>query len=203
MKEFMENWKTDPKFKTKVQLIAYTLFVVCVAIFALSTRSDVSISNEVYTTNENKSEYKIKTSDEYTIKIKLNEEDYKYVYSYADEIKTITKTTKDETIKYVLKDDNYYRGYVSINTMTSETEVYDIINYSYLNVETINKYLEVATKEDDKYLVNIKDIILGSDSKEYITITIEDNKINIDYTSLLKIFDKEIQNSLVEIIIEN
>ena len=203
MKEFMENWKTDPKFKTKVQLIAYTLFVVCVAIFALSTRSDISISNEVYTTNENKSEYKIKMSDEYTIKIKLNEEDYKYVYSYADEIKTITKTAKDETIKYVLKDENYYRGYVSVNTMTSETEVYDIINYSYLNVETINKYLEVATKEDNKYLVNIKDIILGSDSKEYITITIEDNKINIDYTSLLKIFDKEIQNSLVEIIIEN
>lgn len=203
MKEFMENWKTDPKFKTKVQLIAYTLFVVCVAIFALSTRSDISIYNEVYTTNENKSASKIKMSDEYTIKIKLNEEDYKYVYSYADEIKTITKTTKDETIKYVLKDDNYYRGYVSVNTMTSETEVYDIITYSYLNVETINKYLEVATKEDNKYLVYIKDIILGSDSKEYITITIEDNKINIDYTSLLKIFDKEIQNSLVEIIIEN
>ena len=60
----------------------------------------------------------------------------------------------------------------------------------------------MSTKKDNQYLVYLKDIVLGSDSQEYITITKEEDKINIDYTSLMNQFDKTIDNYTVEFVIE-
>ena len=40
MQDFIEKWKNEPKFKTKIQLGLYTLFVVVVAVFAVSTRGN-------------------------------------------------------------------------------------------------------------------------------------------------------------------
>ena len=82
-------------------------------------------------------------------------------------------------------------------------EIYDIVNSDYLNLTTINQYLSKSTKIDNQYLVYLKDIILGNNSDDYIQITINENNIDINYTSLVKTFDKSIEKYLVSIKIEN
>ena len=79
---------------------------------------------------------------------------------------------------------------------------YDIVNYNYLKLETINEYLSKPVKRENEYLVYLKDIILGPGSEDYIIITKEDNIINIDYTELMKNFDKTIENYSIKIEIE-
>ena len=71
---------------------------------------------------------------------------------------------------------------------------------NYINLESINSYLEKAkSSNNNQYLVYLKDIILGNDSEEYFTILINDDKINIDYTPLIKQFNHDIKKYKVNI----
>ena len=36
MKEFMEKWQSDKRFQIKIKLLLYTVFIVIVAIYAIS-----------------------------------------------------------------------------------------------------------------------------------------------------------------------
>lgn len=206
MKEFIEKWNTDPRFKTKVKLGLYTLFVIIVAIFAFSTRGNVSetLPNDYETENEQDNiTVEIPEDSNYAINITINGEEHRYNYVKDSEKEIITKTSNGITDEYIFKDNKYFKNSVTISSIIEKEEVYDIIEYNYINIETINKYLSISNKKDDEYIVYLKDIILGHDSEEYITITIDKNKTSIDYTSLMKLFDNTIENSIVEVIIEN
>ena len=82
---------------------------------------------------------------------------------------------------------------------TTKDEVYDIVNYNYINLESINTYLNKATNNNDQYLVYLKDIILGNNSEEYFVILVNNNKINIDYTPLMQEFNENIFKYTVDI----
>ena len=41
MQDFIEKWNSDPRYKTKIKLTLYTLFVVFVAIFAVSGNNNI------------------------------------------------------------------------------------------------------------------------------------------------------------------
>lgn len=210
MKEFMERWNTEPKFKTKIQLGLYTLFVVAVFVFAISTRSEYPIdppnleNKENNQINESKIDNTIEIPKEYkyTINVTINEEIYQYIGHKKEDEESINKIINDETIEYLYQNDNYYIKENETYILTTKKEVYSEIEQNYLNLETINQYLSKATKSEEQYLVYLKDIILGNDSEEYIVITKEENKININYTSLIKLFDQTINQCLVEVIIE-
>lgn len=203
MNEFIEKWKTDPRYKTKIKLGVSTLFVVLVSIFAFATRQPVS-TDIVDNSAKQEEKTKINIPDEYvyTIKITINEKEYLYNGTKKQEQETIAKTVDDTTTNYIFEKDTYYKDSIGLSNITTKEEVYDILNYNYIDLETINKYLSVSTKKDNQYLVYLKDIVLGSDSQEYITITKEEDKINIDYTSLMNQFDKTIDNYTVEFVIE-
>lgn len=212
MKDFMENWKTDSRFRTKVKLGLYTLFVAIVAIFAFSTRNNVSIDNlqddNNSNTNEKNTPITIPQKYNYIINITINENSYQYTGTKESTKESITKMSNGIVTNYRYENENYYKEENGIYVVTAKEEIYDIVNYNYLKLETINQYLSKATNSNNQYLVYLKDIILGNDSKEYITITKNDNninnlsKINIDYTSLMKLFDNTIENYLIEIKIE-
>ena len=70
-----------------------------------------------------------------------------------------------------------------------------------LNINNINTYLKNATKTSNQYIVNIKDIILGDNSTDYFVILINNNKISIDYTPLIKHFNNQITTYTVDITI--
>ena len=217
MKDFMEKWNTDSRFKTKVKLGLYTLFVIFVAIFAIANRGDIPQENLEDDTNisanennnpNDKVSIEIPKNYNYTINIRRNNNDYQYIGTKTDSTETITKTVLDTTTNYKYEAGNYYKEDNDIYVITTKDEIYDIVNYNYLNLETINQYLSKSIKENNQYLVYLKDIILGNDTEDYITITITNNSIsnqsniNINYTSLMKIFDNNIENYIVTIKIE-
>lgn len=192
MKEFIEKYKNDNKYKAKTQLIVYTIFVVFVSIFALS-----GYEPSVPSDNDD-----VKETYNYKININLNDNLYHYYGTKEKEEILINKVVGDETLGYSYKDNNYYRHENDTYVTTTEKEIYDIIEFNYLSLETINKYLSLATKKENENIVYLKDIIIGNSSEEYITIVKEENKYNIDYTSLMKLFDNSIEKLTVEIIIE-
>ena len=211
MDEFLKKWKKDKKFKTSIQLATYTFFVIIVAIFAVSNNDSIP-SNEIDDNKINQAEKDNKENDNtikipeqynYSIKININEKEYKYSGTKTKEEKKIIKEIDEEISNYIYKNNSYYKEDEENNyLLTSEDEVYDIINYNYLSLETIKEYLTKAEKLENQYLVYLKDIILDNNSNDYIVININDNKINIDYTVLMKKFNETIEKYFVNIDIE-
>ena len=111
---------------------------------------------------------------------------------YVAKLNGILSKDSINTLLKGVKIDNYI--------ITTKDEVYDIINYNYINLSTINEYLKKATKNDNQYLVYLKDIILGNDSDDYIVIDINENNIFIDYTVLMKEFNNNLNK--YQVIIE-
>ena len=217
MKDFLEKWNNDPRYKTKIKLSLYTLFVVFVAIFAVSGNNQIETSemdnqstqeNDDGITNEennldNMTSIVIPSEYKYEINITINDSNYKYTGEKNNLRENITKESNDTIINYIYENDNYYKETETDSyILTTKEEVYNVVEYNYLNLETINKYLSKSTKIDNQYLVSLKDIILGNDSEEYITINKENNNISIDYTKLVSYFDKSIYKYLLNIKIE-
>ena len=207
MKEFIEKWQTDSKFKAKTKLGLSTLFVLFVAIFAFSIRDDSMPLNDVDTSFPGETEKinytKLSASEKYDVNVLFNDQEIKYSYSEDDEKQVILKKQTNETTKYVYDEDEYYKEISGQYIKTSQEEVYDIVDYNYINFNTINQYLKASEYEENEYIVYLNDIILGNDSEEFITIKQENNKTTIDYTSLIKTFDKTAEKLLVEVIIED
>lgn len=233
MQDFIDKWNNDPRYKTKIKLTLYTLFVVFVAIFAVSGNNNIennednnSISNGTNsnsTNNQNQSSnventnnsenqfdthnntYKIELPNEYKyqIDININETKHKYTGIKNELRENITKESSGTRKNYIYENDSYYiEQETDSYVLTSKDEVYDIIDYNYLNVKNINEYLSKSTKVNNQFIVYLKDIILGNDSEKYITITKTENNINIDYTNLVNYFDKKIDKYIVNIKIE-
>lgn len=206
MKEFKEKWRNDSRFRAKIKLLAYSAFVLLVAIFAISNRAsspseDLLNQNDVEAPTEKK-EIQIPNEYNYIKQITINEEIYEYVGTKNTKTENISKTSDNIITKYIYENNSYYKEENGEYLLVSKEEVYDKVNYNYLNLETINEYLSKAKQEGNQYLVYLKDIILGNDSDNHIIITINDNKINIDYTSLMKHFDSNITKYLVRIEIQ-
>lgn len=215
MKEFIEKWNSDSRFKTKVKLGTSSLFVLIVAIFAISSngvnpttntsyleQNDSEINDTNGVNNQESSIVEIPEEYNYTINISLNNINHSYSGTKKTQRETITKTSNEITTEYIYQNGNYYKEENSEYILTTKDDVYDIINSSYLKLETINQYLTKSTMQEENNIVYLKDIILGTESEEYITITLNENVIKVDYTSLMKEFDNSIESCIVEIIIE-
>lgn len=211
MDEFLKKWKKDKKFKTSVQLATYTFFVIIVSIFAVSNSNSIplnEVNNNINQQNAKDNNIATNTIEilekyNYMIKININEKEYKYSGTKTKDEEKITKETDETITNYIYKNNSYYKEDKENNYLvTNKDEVYDIINYNYLSLETINEYLKKAEKLENQYLVYLKDIILNNNSNDYIVINISNNKINIDYTVLMKNFDVSIEKYFVNIDIE-
>ena len=206
MGNFIERWKKEPKFKAKIKLFLYTLFVVFVSIFALSNRpTDLEENNLIEDTGIQETvdnTIKIPTKYNYTSNITINENKYIYSETNNNDITIIKKQIGENIINYKVENNSYYKEQELNYILITKEEVYDVVDETYLNLETINKYLKKSQKQEDKYIVYLKDIILGNNSDDYITITKENNKINIDYTKLIQNFDPSIEKYIVDIEIE-
>ena len=202
MNGFIEKWKTDSRFKAGIKLGLYLLFVICVAIFAFANRAPVA--NDIVDNEQKKDNLTIKIPNKYnyTIDITINENHYQYTGTKNLNVETINKIVDTTTTYYKYEQGKYYVYEHNNYVLTTKENVYDSINPVYLKLETINQYLSKSTKLQDQYFVYLKDMLLANDSEEYIVITLNENKVNINYTSLMKEFDNTITNYLVEIIIE-
>lgn len=205
MNKFLEKWQKDRKFKIKIKLTMYTLFVILVSIYAISIekRPSPTIENEenINENEENSEIIKLADNYQYDIKIKIDNQEFHYSYTKEDNKIFITKKVNDTTENYIYENNNYYVLTGNDYLMTTDSDIYDQVNKDYLNIDKINKYLSISKKENNQYSVKLKDIILDNDSDDYFVITINKNKISIDYTPLVNHFNNQVKNYIVDITI--
>ena len=215
MDDFLEKWKKDNKFRAKVKLLGYLLFVIFVSLYAVSVNGNMdnyALKNITISQNDKVEDeddkYSISLFDkyDYAINIISNNNNYKYYGNRVDNKVTITKSIDDEEINYVYEDDKYYiQTDTGTYELVSRDEVYDVVKYNYISIDSINNYLSVAKKDGNKYLVYLKDVILGSESNDYFVIEVvnDDGKIeiSIDYTQLVKEFNDDINKYEINILI--
>ena len=203
-KEFLEKWKSDKKYRTKIKLIAYTAFVVIVSVYALALNNNTPTNTSILDNTETNNEIvtnKINIPDDYNYKITINIDDQIYTYSGQKTIgeETITKDSNGVVTNYRYSNNEYYALVDDVYQLTTKKDVYDVVKYNYINLESINTYLSKAYQNNNEYWVYLKDVILGNESNDNFIITLNDNFINIDYTPLVREFDHNIQKYLVNI----
>lgn len=208
MKNFIKKWQEDKKFRAKIKLLLYFILLIFAVILARGVETDHSIDLDKDETPENKSENQskniidIKEEYQYEINVTINDKIYKYSGIKNTNQTTITKEVEEVISNYLFKENNYYKQVDKNYILTTKDEIYDEVNYSYLDLANINLYLDKATHDNHQYLVYLKDIILGDTSEEYFTIILNNNKIDIDYTPLVKKFNNNIYKYNVIIILE-
>lgn len=193
-----EKWN-DKREKAKIELILYTIFFIGVIIFV---RVGNNISNNNINTSDNLFISQINDNYSYDIKININDNNYEYIGKVLGYNSTIEKKDSNTDEYFYKKNDKYYKldqdnGYI----LSNKNDIYDVINYDYMDINNIKEYIKTSNNDNGIYKVKISDIILNSSSSDYITIKIDNinNTIEIDYTNLLKINDSNITKAIVNI----
>lgn len=200
MENFMQKWQEDNRFRAKIKLLLYGLFIILVTMYAISLKESKK-DNNPETVFPVESNYQISIPDNYSYFINITIDGKEYIYSgekHSTE-KTINKTIDNVTTNYLLRDNDYYMQDNNLYVKITKEEVYDIINYNYIDLNNINNYLKQAIKDDNQYKVYLQDVILDTETKEYFVISINDGTINIDYTPLMKRNNPDIESYNVSI----
>ncbi len=193
-----EKWN-DKRERAKIELILYAIFFIGVIIFV---RVGNNISNNNINTSDNLFISQINDNYSYDIKININDNNYEYIGKVLGYNSTIEKKDSNTDEYFYKKNDKYYKldqdnGYI----LSNKNDIYDVINYDYMDINNIKEYIKTSNNDNGIYKVKISDIILNSSSSDYITIKIDNinNTIEIDYTNLLKINDNNITKAIVTI----
>ena len=193
-----EKWN-DKRERAKIELILYAIFFIGVIIFV---RVGNNISNNNINTSDNLFISQINDNYSYDIKININDNNYEYIGKVLGYNSTIEKKENNTDEYFYKKNDKYYKldqdnGYI----LSNKNDIYDVINYDYMDINNIKEYIKTSNNDNGIYKVKISDIILNSSSSDYITIKLDNinNTIEIDYTNLLRINDNNITKAIVTI----
>lgn len=192
-----EMWK-DKKGRAKIELTLYGLFFLGVIIFVRVANTSYN-GNEIDSNIENNIESNfikdIEDNYEYDIEINIDDNIYKYSGKKLGHNSTISRETSDSKETYYMLNNKYYildnnGNYI----LTSKEEIYPYIDYNYLDISSIKEYIKSGTKEDNKYIIKVSDIILNNSSSDNIIITVNENKntLIIDYTNLFKLDNNKV-----------
>lgn len=197
-----EKWN-DKRERAKIELILYAIFFIGVIIFV---RVGNNISNNNISTSDNLFISQINDNYSYDIKVNINDNNYEYIGKVLGYNSTIEKKDSNTDEYFYKKNDKYYKldqdnGYI----LSNKNDIYDVINYDYMDINNIKEYIKTSNNDNGIYKVKISDIILNSSSSDYITIKIDNinNTIEIDYTNLLRINDNNITKAIVTITYSN
>lgn len=197
-----EKWN-DKRERAKIELILYAIFFIGVIIFV---RVGNNISNNNINTSDNLFISQINDNYSYDTKVNINDNNYEYIGKVLGYNSTIEKKDSNTDEYFYKKNDKYYKldqdnGYI----LSNKNDIYDIINYDYMDINNIKEYIKTSNNDNGIYIVKISDIILNSSSSDYITIKLDNinNTIEIDYTNLLRINDNNITKAIVTITYSN
>ena len=214
MQELFEKYKTDQQYRAKIKLCIYGMFIILVTIYAMSLNKKIPVKNsnlnvtdsqdekEIKETINNESLIEITTEMKYKVVVSTEKLKYEYLIEKSNQKEYITKIINNDQEEYLYEENKYYKKENNNYTKIKKYEIDDNIDYDYLRLETINLYINKGTKNNNDYLIYIKDIIIGNNSDDYFVINLNENKIFIDYTPLIKNFNKDLKNIQIEIILE-
>ncbi len=200
MNDMFERMKEDKRYNAVVRLSFCSLFVIAalVYIFINSLENKALIEKYGNLLYEKMGVEKFLIDDSvdsiYKYTVKLNDKEIIYVRDVDSGVEKITKKYDDVEYSYVYLNKTYYTSEGDNLVKTTLNDIYDILPYRYFNVEVINSYIEMVKELDSNYIVYLKDIIPSYEGEEYITFKFEDEKMNIDYTNLLKIDQENVEN---------
>ena len=195
--ELKDKWG-EPREKAKIQLILFLIFIVFAVIFTkLTTNYDNNnYINEIgnIVNNSDIEIDSINNNYNYSITIEMETSIGNKTISYGgiryNNKMIISKKVDDIITNYYMENNDYYVYSDKEYILSSVDEVYDVINYNYLNISNIKEYINKGVKDENTYLIKVSNINLDSASKEYITIEVNNNENDVelimDYTNLLQ-----------------
>lgn len=208
-KTFIEKYKEDKKYKAKVQLIGYGIFIVIIIIYLniynmTGNHTNTKLTNQITTNDtENKKVEEvgewIKELDnnyQYDITVSLKEEDStKEIHYSGSSYKTKMTIIKEEngiTTNYFKEDKNYYFKEEDKYTLSDEDTVYSLIKGDYIELANLKNYLESSEldhytnyssgKYEYVYNLLVRNIIKTLEKDDSITfnVVIENDTIIIE-----------------------
>lgn len=190
----------DKRERAKLELLFYGIFFLAIIVF---TRI-LSGYNDVPKVNDTKSFInEITDNYEYNIDININNNKYKYYGKRLGNNMSINKVI-DNKYDYFYKMGNKY--YILDNNgnyiLTSVEDIYNYIDYRYLDISNIKEYIKLGTKDNNNYNIKVSDLILNNNNNtNTITISIDElnNTITLDYTELFKIDNNNLNKEIVTI----
>lgn len=189
----------DKRERAKLELLFYGIFFLAIIVFTriLSGYNDVpKVTATKSFINEITDNY------EYNIDINIDNNKYKYYGKRLGNNMSINKVI-DNKYDYFYKMGNKY--YILDNNgnyiLTSVEDIYNYIDYRYLDISNIKEYIKLSTKDNNNYNIKVSDLILNSNNTNTITISIDElnNTITLDYTELFKIDNNNLNKEIVTI----
>lgn len=203
MKEIIKKYQTDKKYQNKINLLISTIFIIIITIYAASlSNNNLNVTNSITEETKSKKIIDIKDDFHYVAEIKIDDETYKYTFKKENNQINIIDISSNP-IEYKYQNQEYYKLENEQYILTNKDNVFNKVNPNFIDIKMIEKYLQKAQKENNQYLVYLKDIILGEKSEEYFVISLSENKISIDYTPLIKKTNKKVNKYNVNIFIES
>ena len=189
----------DQRERAKLELLFYGIFFLVIIVF---TRI-LSGYNDVPKVNNTKSFIdEIVDNYEYNIDINIDNNNYKYYGKRLGNNMSINKVVDNKYDYFYKMGDKYYildnnGNYI----LTSVEDIYNYIDYRYLDISNIKEYIKLGTKDNNIYNIKVSDIILNSNNTNNITISIDElnNTIILDYTELFKIDNNNLNKEIVTI----
>lgn len=245
---FFDKVKGDKKYKAKVELIGYGIFIV-VLVLGLnisslgdnSNRSDLGNVIDKGSLNEREEENTSmdeesllkKLSDNYSYEVLVNitkksmnietneEVDVESKISYKGKSYGKTKEINyingnDKSIYYKV-DDSYYSRQDNITSLVKDTQVYDVIEGKYIEVDSIKEMINKASldhvtnfsdgRKEMVYHMLVKDFIVSHHSNisvdEKIEISVIEEgevlSIIVDYSNAYPYIDESISSCKVDV----
>ena len=245
---FFDKVKSDKKYKAKVELIGYGIFIV-VLVLGLnisslgdnSNRSDLGNvidkgglnEGEEESTSMDEESLLKKLDDNYSYEVLVNitkksmnietneEVDVESKISYKGKSYGKTKEINyingnDKSIYYKV-DDSYYSRLDNITSLVKDTQVYDVIEGKYIEVDSIKEMINKASldhvtnfsdgRKEMVYHMLVKDFVVSHHSNisvdEKIEISVvEENdilSIMIDYSNVYPYIDESISGCKVDV----
>lgn len=200
----IKEMRKDKVGRAKLELMVYGIFFLILILFIRITSfigGSSNINNSVISSSIID---KIDNNYSYTIDINIDDNNYIYTGKVLGTNEFLTKRVNDIEEYYFVMNGKYYildnnGNYI----LTNKEDIYNIIDYNYLDINNIKEYLTLGTKNNNVYTIKVSDIILNNNSNGTVTITEEDNKLIIDYTNILKIDNNSINKALVTITYDN
>ena len=201
---FIEKYKTDKKYKAKIQLIGYGAFILLLIIYlnisSLNTTSHGNIitqkSNSEQTEKKETKEEKnsnllkqINNNYEYEIKAWVTHEkdnfqsEATYRGKRFQNTTEITKIINNESINYYKVDSRYYTKEEDKYQLIKPETIYNIIEKEYIELEAIKEYIDMASLDHvTEYSNGIKEYVYHLKVKDIIKSYPETDEIEINIT---------------------
>ncbi len=189
----------DKRERAKLELLFYGIFFLAIIVFTriLSGYNDVpKVNNTKSFINEITDNY------EYNIDINIDNNKYKYYGKRLGNNMSINKVIDNKYDYFYKMGNKYYILDTNGNyILTSVEDIYNYIDYRYLDISNIKEYIKLSTKDNNNYNIKVSDLILNSNNTNTITISIDElnNTITLDYTELFKIDNNNLNKEIVTI----